>query len=210
VPPTLRPISVIGSTVGGRHSRINPLILSSDELGERVNDMHSARGDLSRSTRKEIKALLRGGYSHARFEKVMQEFPIDLRSVVPDGLPYSAWQVLEHMRIAQRYMLDYALQHLIGVPEGSPKTFRWPRDYWVRQQAPPGNDSWEHSVRSILDDRSSFEALIDKATDDELVTPSGSRKRKTLLRLALQISDHNSYHIGQLVIIRRLLRSWKR
>jgi hypothetical protein len=67
---------------------------------------------LSRSTRKEIKALLRGGYSHARFEKVMQEFPIDLRGVVVEGLPYSAWQVLEHMRIAQRSMLDYALQHL--------------------------------------------------------------------------------------------------
>ena len=129
---------------------------------------------------------------------------------VPDGLPYSAWQVLEHMRIAQRHMLDYATQHLTNAPVSAPKTLRWPRDYWVRQQTPAKDDSWERSVQNILEDRNSFEALIDKATDDELVTPSGPRNRKTLLRLALQISDHNSYHIGQLVIIRRLLRSWKK
>jgi hypothetical protein len=172
--------------------------------------VHGSGGDLSKSTRREIKALLRGGYSHARFERVIQEFPIDLRSIVPEGLPYSAWQVLEHMRIAQRYMLDYAVQHLIDIPESSPKTLRWPRDYWVRQRTPPEIDSWERSVRSILEDRKSFEALIDRATDNDLMAPSGPRNRKTLLRLALQISDHNSYHIGQLVIIRRLLRSWKR
>jgi hypothetical protein len=175
-----------------------------------MNNVHSAEGALSRSTRREIKTLLRGGYSHARFEKVMQEFPIDLRCVVVDGLPYSAWQVLEHMRIAQRSMLDYALQHLIDTTEESPKQLRWPRDYWVKQQAPPGNESWEHSVRSIVEDRTAFEVLIDKTTDDGLVTPSGPRSRKTLLRLALQIADHNSYHIGQLVIIRRLLSSWKK
>lgn len=175
-----------------------------------MNNVHSAEGALSRSTRREIKTLLRGGYSHARFEKVMQEFPIDLRCVVFDGLPYSAWQVLEHMRIAQRSMLDYALQHLIDTTEESPKQLRWPRDYWIKQQAPPGNASWEHSVRSIVEDRTAFEVLIDKTTDDGLVTPSGPRSRKTLLRLALQIADHNSYHIGQLVIIRRLLGSWKK
>jgi hypothetical protein len=78
-----------------------------------------------------MKALLRGGHSHARFEKVMQEFPIDLRGVVVKGLPYSAWQVLEHMHIAQRSMLDYSLQHLMDTSEGSPRQLRWPRDYWV-------------------------------------------------------------------------------
>jgi hypothetical protein len=86
---------------------------------------------------------------------------------------------------------------------------RWPRDYWIKQQAPPDNESWEHSVRSIVEDRTAFEVLIDKTTDDGLVTSSGPRGRKTLLRLALQIADHNSYHIGQLVIIRRMLGSWK-
>jgi hypothetical protein len=141
---------------------------------------------------------------------VTDEFPIDLRGVVPDGLPYSAWQILEHIRIAQRYMLDYALRHLTNAPENAKKTLRWPRDYWVREQVPAVDDSWERSVQSILEDRDSFEALIDRATDNELVTPSGPRNRKTVLRLALQISDHNSYHIGQLVIIRRLLRSWKK
>jgi hypothetical protein len=169
-----------------------------------------AEGALSQSTRKEIKGFLRGGYSHARFEKVMQEFPIDLRGVVVDGLPYSAWQVLEHMRIAQRSMLDYALQNLIDISKGSPKQLRWPRDYWVTQQAPPEPENWEHSVQSILEDRNRFESLINRATDDGLVTPSGPRNRKTLMRLALQIADHNSYHIGQLVVIRRLLGSWKR
>lgn len=175
-----------------------------------MNKLDNTSGRLSRSTRKEIKALLRGGYSHAKFERVMHEFPIDLRGVVPDGLPYSAWQVLEHMRIAQRYMLDYATQHLASAPMSVSKTLRWPRDYWVRQQIPAKDGNWEWSVQSILEDRNSFEAIIDKATDDELVTPSGPRNRKTVLRLALQISDHNSYHIGQLVIIRRLLRSWKK
>jgi hypothetical protein len=175
-----------------------------------MDNLHNASSSLSRSTRKEIKALLRGGYSHAKFERVTHEFPLDLRGVVPDGLPYSAWQVLEHMRIAQRSMLDYAIEHLTDAPGGAAKRLRWPRDYWVRQQVPAKDASWEWSVQSILEDRNSFEALIDKATDDELVTPSEPRNRKTVLRLALQISDRNSYHIGQLVIIRRLLRSWKK
>jgi hypothetical protein len=198
----LRPESRIQITTLRESDRGRP-----QQVGRKVNGIGGA---LSRSTRKEIKALLRGGYSHARFERALQEFPIDLRSTIPNGLPYSAWQVLEHMRIAQRSMLDYALQHLIGISEGSQKKLRWPRDYWAKQQAPSGSDSWERSVHNILEDRNSFESLIDRATDDGLITPSGPRNRKTLLRLALQIADHNSYHIGQLVIIRRLLGAWKK
>jgi hypothetical protein len=104
---------------------------------------------------------------------------------------------------------DYALQ-LIDRTENSAKTLRWPRNFWTGKQASPRNDNWERSVRSILEDRNSFEALIDEAADERFVTPSGPRNRKTLARLALQTADHNSYHIGQLVIIRRLLGCWKR
>lgn len=162
------------------------------------------------ATRKEVKSLLRGGYSHTGFEKVVRDFPIALRGTIPESLPYSAWQVLEHMRIAQRYMLDYARQNLAGNPRMPFKDLRWPGDYWVKQTAPASRDTWDRSIRSVIKDRDDFAALIDDVGDDALITPSTPYKRKTLLRLALQIADHNAYHIGQLVIIRRLLCSWKK
>jgi hypothetical protein len=139
---------------------------------------------------------------------VIRDFPLVLCGVVPDGLPYSAWQVLEHMRITQRSMLEYARDNLAGMLSAPHKEIQWPRDYWAKQVIPPSEEGWRHSVWSVIEDRRGFEALMDAATDDSLVRPSAPRNRKTLLRLALQIADHNSYHVGQLVIIRRLLRSW--
>ena len=124
-------------------------MVMSGGFNERRDNLRDAGGRFSKSTRKEIKAFLRGGYSHAKFERVMHEFPIDLRGFVPDGLPYSAWQVLEHMRIAQRHMLDYATQRLTNAPGSAPKTLLWPRDCWVRQQVPAKDDSWERSVRGL-------------------------------------------------------------
>jgi DinB superfamily len=163
---------------------------------------------LSKTMRREVTTLLRGGHSHAKFERVVDKFPVQLRGTIPDGLPYSAWQVLEHMRIAQRYMLDYTREHLASHARIPLKKLRRPTDYWVKQATPPHEDAWDKSVRTILEERSEFEAMFNEATDDSLITPSAPRYRKTMLRLALQIADHNAYHTGQLVILRRLLRSW--
>jgi hypothetical protein len=160
--------------------------------------------------RKEARALLRGGYAHAKFDKAVSQFPHQLRGVIPEGLPYSAWQILEHMRITQQYMLNYSKHDLLGEPWGQPKKLNWPRDYWVKSKGPTGDKEWSETVAAILHDREEFARLFDGATDDTLIKISSPRTRKTIWRLALQMADHNAYHLGQLIIIRRLLGAWKR
>lgn len=160
-------------------------------------------------TRKEIKALLRGGYSHAKFERVIGRFPIELRGIVPAGLPYSAWQILEHIRVVQQNMLCYTLQRLTDSTDRASSDVRFCRPYWTKQPSPPDDSGWDRCVRAILEDRGRFESLIEDVTEDALIAPSAPRNHKTMLRLALQIADHTAYHTGQLVMLRRLLRCWK-
>ena len=177
---------------------------------ELVTKVGPANRMFSTLTRKEVKAVLLGGYSHAKLEKVIRHFPAESRGVVPAGLPYSAWQILEHMRVVQQSMLSYALQYLANSTDSAQSDFRLSRSFWAKLASPPDDASWEESVHTLLADRARFVALIDDATDDSLTAPSGPRNRKTILRLALQMADHNAYHAGQLVILRRLLGCWKR
>ncbi len=158
---------------------------------------------LGKGVRRELITLLDGGKAHATFDDAVKEFPVKLRGVVPKGLPYSAWQIVEHLRIAQRDILDFC-----DNADGSYKPMKWPDDYWPKS-ARPGAGAWEKSVEAIRKDRKAFDKLLAKADDLELVEEFAWGEGQSLLREALLIADHNAYHTGELIVVRRLLGAWK-
>ena len=164
----------------------------------------AVEADLGRALRKELKALLDGGQAHATFDAAVRGFPAKLRGVVRKGLPYSAWQILEHLRLAQRDILEFSRN-----TDGSYKEKKWPEEYWPKAAEPESEEAWELSIVQIGEDRAAFEKLIASAGDEELVAPVAWGSGQTLLREALLIADHDAYHVGELVIVRRLLGAWK-
>lgn len=152
---------------------------------------------------KQLEALLDGGQAHAKFEDAVRDFPSELRGVVPEGLPYSAWQLLEHLRIAQRDILDFS-----APPTGGYQPMQWPEAYWPREKEPSSDGAWDEAVKAVKEDRKKFKALLVKP-DADLYKPFRWGTGQNLLREALLIADHNAYHIGELVLLRRLLGAWK-
>ena len=152
---------------------------------------------------RQLLALLAGGQSHATLADAVKDFPEKLRGTVPQRLPYSGWQLLEHLRIAQRDILDFC-----SPPEGGYRHMEWPKDYWPATAEPPTQDSWDETVAALETDAKSFAALLTKRGAD-LNAPLPWGDGQTLLREALLIADHNSYHTGELIVLRRLLGAWK-
>jgi DinB superfamily len=152
--------------------------------------------------REQLLALLRGGQAHAPFDEAVKDFPADQRGTVPPGLPYSAWQVLEHLRIAQRDILNFS-----APPTGGYHPMQWPADYWPASHLPPSANAWDQAIAEIRTDLKHFEALIENPKSD-LYKPFRWGDGQNLLREALLIADHNAYHLGELVVIRRLLGAW--
>jgi hypothetical protein len=159
---------------------------------------------LAQGLRGELKSLLDGGQAHTTFDRAVEAMPVRLRGVTPEGLPYSAWQIVEHIRIAQRDILDYCRNQ-----DGSYKPKKWPQDYWPKKPAPPSTAAWDKSIKSVRADRTAFEKLLDKTSDEDLIKPFAWGEGQTLLREALLIADHAAYHTGELIIVRRLLGAWK-
>ena len=150
--------------------------------------------------RKELVFQLNGGNAHAPLEKVVAGMALKLQGTVPDGLPYSAWQLLEHLRISQADMLEFC----------NSKNYRekkWPDDYWPKNSAPPNSRAWSGSVRQIEADREQFIRLISNAKVD-LFVPIAWGQGQTLFHEACLIIDHNAYHLGEIVTVRRLLGAW--
>lgn len=158
----------------------------------------------ARGLRRELKQLLDGGQAHATFEEAVKGFPAKLRGVAPEGLPYSAWQIVEHIRIAQRDILDYSRND-----DGSYRPMKWPDDYWPEEAEPSSAAAWTESLKKIKDDRKEFEKLLESVDDEGLVAPFPWGEGQTLLREALLIADHVGYHTGELIVVRRLLGAWK-
>jgi hypothetical protein len=159
---------------------------------------------LGAAVRKQLKQLLEGGQAHASFDDAVKGLPAKLRGVVPEGLPYSAWQIVEHIRIAQRDILDFSRNG-----DGSYKPRKWPQAYWPKSAAPPSAKAWGESIRQMRKDRKAFEALLKATGDTGLTEPFAWGDGQTLLREALLIADHAAYHIGELIVVRRLLGAWK-
>jgi hypothetical protein len=153
--------------------------------------------------RKQLVALLDEGQAHATLEDAVADFPVELRGVAPEGLPYSAWQILEHIRIAQKDILDFS-----APPTGGYHAMKWPEAYWPKERTPESADAWDRSVATVKADREKFKKLILKPGAD-LAKPFLWGTGQNLLREALLIADHNAYHVGELIVLRRLLGAWK-
>ena len=150
--------------------------------------------------RKELVFQLNGGNAHAALEKVVEKFPTKQQCIVPEGLPYSAWQLLEHVRLAQADMLEFCTNK-------DYEEKKWPDDYWPKSAEPPNARAWETCVRKIKADREQFIKLISNPKAD-LFAPLPWGKGQTLFHEACLIIDHNSYHLGEIVTVRRLLGNW--
>jgi uncharacterized damage-inducible protein DinB len=123
--------------------------------------------------------------------------------VRPAGFEHSAWQLVEHIRLAQKDLLDFA------VKRDYVHALEWPEDYWPRDPAPPSDAAWTASLREIKADREKVKKLAsDKKVDLLALVPTG-KDRQTVLRAILLVADHNAYHVGQLVALRRALGDWK-
>ena len=163
-----------------------------------------AKANLDDELRKQLAALLTGGQAHLEFEDAVADFPAELRGVVPDGLPYSAWQIVEHIRIAQRDILNFS-----APPTGGYHGLKWPEEYWPKDPAPASVEAWDRSIAMIEADRDKFKALIARPEAD-LEKPFLWGTGQNLLREALLIADHTAYHTGELIVLRRLLGAWKK
>ena len=152
------------------------------------------------SLRQHVISLLKEGNAHATFDDAVKDMPADLRGKVPKGAEHSPWQLLEHLRIAQLDILEFA----INPKHKSPK---WPEGYWPKAE-PPDDKAWDKSVQAFRSDMKRFTKLLaDDSTDLFAKIPHGDGQ--TILRQALLAGDHNAYHLGQLVLVRRLLGAWK-
>ncbi len=154
------------------------------------------------SLRDQLVALLRGGNAHVDVLSALKDFPPKLYGAKPENAPHSAWELLEHMRIALRDLWDFSTN-----PEYVEKN--WPDDYWPASAAPPSKQAWQSSVRALKEDLAAFEKLV-KNPDSNLHSqiPWGT-KEQTLLREVLLAADHTSYHTGELVFLRKMLGAWK-
>ena len=153
------------------------------------------------SLREHVVYLLQGGGAHAKFEDVVADFPEKLRGKKASELPYTAWMLLAHMRIAQWDILEFSHNTKHVSPE-------FPYGYWPKDQAPPTAKAWDESIKTFRKDLKQMESLVkDPKTDLYAAFKWGNGQ--TVLREALLLADHNAYHLGQLVTLRRLLGAWK-
>ena len=154
-----------------------------------------------KALRDDVLLLLGGGRAHVSFEKAVANLPENLRGKKPRGMPYTPWQQLEHMRICQWDILEYIRNPQHVSPE-------WPDGYWPKEAAPARN-AWAKSVKAFQADR---QALLDMAADDSkdlLALVPHEPDGPTILHELLLVADHNAYHLGQLVLLRRLLGAWQ-
>lgn len=158
---------------------------------------------LANELRTQLLALLAGGQAHADFEKVIADMPEALRGEKPGGVPYSAWQLLEHLRITQRDIFDFSTNR----KGAGYKELEWPAQYWPEESSPPTATAWEESLLAIRSDQQAFAALL-QAKDADLATPFAWGDGQNLLREALLSADHAAYHLGEMVLLRRLLGAW--
>jgi uncharacterized damage-inducible protein DinB len=143
---------------------------------------------------------LKGGQAHATFEDAVKDFPATLRGKRPPAASHTAWQLLEHLRIAQHDILEFSR----NAKHVSPK---WPEGYWPAEPAPASEKAWDESVASFEKDHKEFLKLVEDPSND-LIAKFPHGDGQTLLREALLIIDHNAYHIGQLVMLRVQLGAW--
>jgi hypothetical protein len=149
----------------------------------------------------ELKGSLLGSHARITLEKALKGLKPTSRGKVPEGMPYSIWQLVEHIRIAQWDMLSFSYDPSHQSPE-------WPDGYWIKDTAPASEKAWTDSLHQIKQDSEAFVRLLERPGAD-LFVAFAHGQGQSLLREALQIIDHNSYHTGEIVALRRIMGDWK-
>ncbi len=150
---------------------------------------------------KQLVKSLKGGQAFATLQVVLENIPPKARGIVPEGLPYSLWKLVEHIRVCQWDILDFSRN-----PDY--KEMKWPDDYWPKENAPKNDAAWDDSIKRIFSDLDEFIALLEDP-DCDLYTPFPWGDGQNLLREAMLIADHNAHHAGEIIALRRLLGAWK-
>jgi hypothetical protein len=151
-----------------------------------------------RSLREHLLYLLGGGGAHVDFEAVVKDFPVEVINRKAEHMPYTPWQVLEHMRIAQWDILEFSRNPAHVSPP-------WPEGYWPAKDATADEAAWNESVEAFRADLEAMKRLVDDPATD-LFAPLDHGTGQTILREALLVADHNAYHLGVLVTLKRLLK----
>lgn len=152
----------------------------------------------SNAFRKEIIAHLTEEHAHAGFEAAVKDFPAELRGVRPHDLPHSAYQLVEHLRIAQWDIVEYALNPKHKSPD-------FPDGYWPKSPEPPNLKAWDKAVAAFRADRKKLAAALEK---NDILAPIKHANDQSLVSKTILLIDHNAYHLGQIVLLRRLLNAW--
>jgi hypothetical protein len=138
--------------------------------------------------------------AHTDWKRGLAGLPGKHRGAKPAGVPYSLWELLEHARIAQWDILEFCRNPKHVSPD-------WPSGYWPRTPSPPSAASWDKSVKAFEKDLTAMAKFVgDPKTD--LFKPISHGSGQTVIREVLLLADHNSYHMGQFVLLRRLLGAW--
>ena len=150
--------------------------------------------------RDQLRRILSWQDAHAGFDKAVDGLAPNLRGVRLTGFPHSAWELLEHLRLAQFDILDFSRNP-------NYHELKWPDDYWPKSPEPPSDTAWDESIAAFRKDRAEMQALAaDESIDLFAKIPHGSGQ--TVLREILLTADHNAYHVGQIVMLRQLLDAW--
>jgi hypothetical protein len=171
------------------------------ELKKKTTNEKAAKPTPEKQLRDHLISLLKGGGAHVTFDDVVKNMPEKLRGVKPEGLPHSAWMLLEHLRIAQWDILEFSR----NANHQSPK---WPDEYWPKGEAPASTAAWDKSIQHFRKDAKAMQELVGDSKTDLFAKISWG-DGQTILREALLLADHNAYHLGQLLDVRRLLGAWK-
>jgi hypothetical protein len=137
--------------------------------------------------------------AHVSFDSAVNGIPAPQRGVQPANLPYSLWQLVDHIRFTQHDILEFCVNSKYDQPS-------WPDDYWPDTIAPPSEQAWNDSVAAFRADREALKKLAAEHADLFAKIPHGSGQ--TYLRELVLVADHNAYHVGQIVLVRRLLNIW--
>jgi len=151
--------------------------------------------------RDQLLELLKGGGAHLTFDDAVADLPKNLRGAKPPGQPHTPWRLVEHMRITQWDILQFST----NAKHVSPK---WPEEYWPPDDAPPRATDWDKTIKQFRADNKAMRKLVADPKRD-LLAPIPHGTGQTLFREAMLVADHTAYHLGQLVILRRILGAWK-
>ncbi len=156
--------------------------------------------DEKQALRDHLASLLEGGSAHRNIEYVLRGVPFEVSGTRPTDPLFSLWELLEHLRICQWDILEFSRNPGHESPD-------WPTGYWPDEAAPPSEGSWERSLTTFISELAELVELV-RDPESDLFTPFSWGEGQTLLREALLVADHNAYHLGQVVTVRRLLDAW--